>query len=85
MHAFSLTPSAVLFARDRDTAAGPDEQACADTVGAKKALWAVTSAEFVRPPFTVPYGKSVVTVSVASTTEYEKRAGRAHPLSFRIH
>ena len=62
---FSLMLSGVPFARDRDTAAGPDEQACADLAGAKKAPWSVTSAQLVRPPFTIPYGKSVVTVSVA--------------------
>jgi pimeloyl-ACP methyl ester carboxylesterase len=49
---FSLMLSGVLFARARDTATGPDEQACADLAGANKAPWSVTSAEFVRPPFT---------------------------------
>lgn len=62
---FSLVLSGVLFARGKDTAAEPDEKACADLVGAKRGPWSATSAEFVRPPFTVPYGKSVVTVSVA--------------------
>jgi len=57
---FSPMLSGVLFARDRDAPIAPDEQACADLAGAKKAPWSVTSAEFVRPPFTVGSGKSAV-------------------------
>jgi hypothetical protein len=62
---FSLMMSGVLFARDRDGAVGSDEKACADLAGAKKAPWSVTSAEFVRPPFTFGSGKSAVTISAA--------------------